>query len=285
MKVCLTGGTGFIGCKVKKLFEENGYVVCNLTRKDFKLSTESLADKMEGADLIINLAGASIQKKWTVSYKKEIFNSRILTTRKLAEAIHLLKQKPSLVMSASAVGIYDTFENHDEFSDNFADDFLAHVCKEWETAIAPVANEKTRLAIIRLGVVLDKEQGALKKMLPPFKAGLGAVIGDGYQPFPFIHIYDLLSIIWYLYLNTSSKGVYNLVAPKMASNREFSKTLGKVLKRPVWMKLTKGMLKMIMGEGASMVIKGQKVIPQRLIEQDYPFLYPDIDSALENLLK
>ncbi len=285
MKVCLTGGTGFIGSKVKKLFEENGYEVCNLSRKDFKLSLESIADKMEGADLIINLAGASIQKKWTVSYKKEILNSRILTTRKLAEAILLLKQKPSLVMSASAVGIYDTFENHDEFSDNFSEDFLAHVCKEWEAAIAPVASDKTRLAIIRLGVVLDKDQGALKKMIPPFKAGLGAIIGDGYQPFPFIHVYDLLSIIWYLYLNTSSKGVYNLVAPQMVSNREFSKALGKALKRPVWMKLTKGMLKMIMGEGASLVLKGQKVIPQRLLEQDYPFLYPDIDSALENLLK
>ncbi len=281
----MTGGTGFIGGKIKKLFEDNGYKVKNLGRRDFMSSTDHIVNKIEGSDLVINLAGASIQKKWTGSYKKEIYNSRIVTTKKLAESIKLLNKKPAAVISVSAVGIYDTFAIHDEFSDNLANDFLASVCKDWEAAIAPVADENTRLSIIRLGVVLDNENGALKKMLTPFKLGAGAVLGDGYQPFPFIHISDLLSAIWFIYMNPASTGIYNLVAPEMATNKEFSKALGKVLKRPVWFSLNEKLLKLMMGEGASMLVKGQKVVPRRLKELEFPFLYPDINSALKDLLK
>ncbi len=284
MKVCLTGGTGFIGSKLIRFFSDNGFEVDNISRSDLNSDISIVASKIEGSDLIINLAGASILNKWTSAYKKEIYNSRINTTRKVVEALKLVEKKPSIVLSASAVGIYDSYEVHDEFSDHYSGDFLAKVCKDWEAAIAPVHHEGIRLAIIRLGVVLDKDKGALAKMLPPFKLGMGAVIGDGYQPFPFIHINDLLSAIWYIYKNPKSKGVYNLVAPEMVSNGEFSKLLGKKLNRPVFFKVGAKLLKIIQGEGSSVLTQGQKVVPNRLIELEFPFQFPTADSALDDLL-
>ncbi len=285
MKICLTGGTGFIGQKLTHFFSENGFVVQNITRKDFSSDISLIAEKIEGANIIINLAGASILKKWTEKYKKEIYNSRINTTKKLVEALKLVKDKPSIILSASAVGIYDKYEVHDEFSDHYSNDFLAKVCKDWEAAIAPVHQEGIRLAVIRLGVVLDKENGALAKMLTPFKLGMGAIIGDGYQPFPFIHINDLLSAIWYIYKNPKSRGIYNMVAPDMVSNREFSKMLANKLKRPVFIKIGANFLKLLQGEGASVLTKGQKVIPKRLKELDFPFQFPTLGAALDDLVK
>jgi len=284
-KICLTGGTGFLGQKITHFFSKNGFEVENITRKDFSLDLSAVANKIEGADMIINLAGASIINKWTDKYKKEIYSSRINTTKKLVEAIKLVKVKPSIVLSASAVGIYDKYEVHDEFSDHLSNDFLAKVCKDWEAAIAPIHLEGIRLAIIRLGVVLDKENGALAKMLTPFKLGMGAVIGDGFQPMPFIHIDDFLSAIWYIYKNPKSRGIYNIVAPEMVSNREFSKLLGKKLNRPVLFKVGASVLKLIQGEGASILTKGQKVIPKRLIELEFPFQFPTMEKALDDLLK
>ncbi len=285
VKICLTGGTGFLGQKITHFFKENGFQVENISRRDFESDLSSIADKIEGADMVINLAGASILKKWTDKYKKEIYNSRINTTKKLVEALKLVKEKPSIILSASAVGIYDKYEVHDEFSDHHSNDFLAKVCRDWEAAIAPVHHEGIRLAIIRLGVVLDKDNGAFAKMITPFKLGVGAVIGDGFQPFPFIHIADLLSSIWYIYKNPKSRGIYNLVAPEMISNGEFSKLLGKKLHRPVFLKVGANLLKFIQGEGASVLTKGQKVIPKRLIELEFPFQFPTIDAALDDLIR
>ncbi len=284
MKVCLTGGTGFLGSRISRFFKENGYDVVNISRKDFEQNLSHIAEKIEGADLLINLAGASILKKWTTSYKKEIYNSRINTTRKLVDAFRLVKSKPPIVLSASAVGIYDEYEVHDEFSDQLSHDYLAGLCKDWEAAVAPLVQENVRLAIIRIGVVLDKNGGALAKMLPSFKCGAGAIIGDGHQSFPFIHINDLLSAIWYIFKNDASKGVYNLVAPEIISNRYFSKLLGKKLHRPVWLKLPKSFIKIALGDGAVVLIKGQKVVPQRLFDLDFPFQFPDLNSALNDII-
>lgn len=285
MKICLTGGTGFLGSRISRFFKQNGYEIHYITRNDLKGSLNGIADKIEGVDLLINLAGASILKKWTKAYKTEIYNSRIQTTQKIVEAFEMVKSKPPIVLSASAVGIYDEYEVHDEFSDHLASNFLADVCRDWEASIAPLAKANVRLAIIRLGVVLDKEEGALAKMLPSFKMGMGAVIGDGYQPFPFIHINDLLSVIWYIFKNPDSQGVYNLVAPQMVSNMEFSKTLGKKIKRPVWLRISTKVLRFMYGDGAMILTQGQKVKPQRLLELEFPFQFPDLDVALDDLLK
>ncbi len=285
MKICLTGGTGFLGSRISLFFKQNNFEVVNISRYDFKMDIEAISKKIEGADMLINLAGAPILKKWTNAYKKEIRNSRIETTKKLVQAIKITENKPSILLSSSAVGVYDELYDHDEFSDRLANDFLATVCKEWEAALAPLASENIKLAVMRIGIVLDKREGAFAKMLPSFKMGLGAIIGDGSQSFPCIHINDFLSAIWYILKNPESKGVYNLVAPDMVSNQYFSKMLGKKLKRPVIFKAKKMLMKLAFGEGATVLLKGQKVRPQRLIDLDFPFQFPTVDSMLDDLLK
>ncbi|MGQ1786630.1 TIGR01777 family oxidoreductase [Saccharicrinis sp. GN24d3] len=285
MKICLTGGTGFLGSRIGLFFKENGFEVVNISRQDFKGSPKTIADKIEGANMLINLAGAPILKKWTSSYKKTIRDSRVETTKLLVEAIGLAKNKPSIVLSSSAVGIYDDVYEHDEFSDRLGDDFLASVCKDWESALAPLTSMNVKLAVMRIGVVLDAKQGALAKMLPSFKMGLGAVVGDGLQSFPCIHINDFLSAIWYILKNPESNGVYNLVAPDMVSNQYFSKKLGEKLNRPVLFKASKFMMKMVFGDGASVLLKGQKVKPQRLLDLNFPFQFPTVDAMLDDLVR
>ena len=285
MKICLTGGTGFLGSRLSHLFKQNNMEVVNITRADFNKEVSFIAHKMEGSQMLINLAGAPILGRWTKSYKKSIRDSRVLTTNKLVQAILLMEIKPEIVMSASAVGIYDTIYEHDEFSDRLGNDFLASVCQEWEAALAPLLQTDIKLAVVRLGIVLDTKQGALAKMILPFKLGLGTIVGDGTQPFPCIHIDDVLSAIWYILKNPKSGGIYNLVAPEMVPNRYFSKTLGKKLHRPVIFRAYSFILKMALGEGADALLKGQKVRPRRLLEQGYPFHFPTIDAILEDLVK
>ena len=285
MKICLTGGTGFLGSRISLFFKENNFEVINISRQDFGTATEAISEKIDGCDMLINLAGAPVLKKWTDSYKRTIRNSRVETTKKLVEAIKLAQKKPAIVLSSSAVGIYDDIYEHDEFSDRLSNDFLASVCKEWEASLAPLASMDVKLAIMRIGVVLDSKEGALAKMLPAFKLGIGAIVGDGTQSFPCIHINDFLSAIWYILKNPDSQGVYNLVAPDMVSNQYFSKKLGEKLKRPVFMKAGKFMMKTIFGDGAGVLLKGQKVKPQRLQELNFPFQFPTVDAMLEDLVK
>lgn len=284
MKICLTGGTGFLGSRLSHLFKQNNMEVVNITRADFNKEVKVIAQKMEGAHTVINLAGAPILNRWTESYKKTIRDSRVETTKKLVEAILMVEKKPKIVMSASAVGIYDAVYEHDEFSDRLGNDFLASVCKEWEAALAPLRQTNIKLTVVRLGIVLDNKQGALGKMILPFKLGLGTIVGDGTQPFPCIHIEDALSSIWYILKNPKSNGIYNLVIPETISNRFFSKTLGKKLHRPVIFRAYSFIIKMILGEGADALLKGQKVRPRRLLELGYPFQFATIDDILQDLV-
>ncbi len=285
MKICITGGTGFLGTRITEFFLQSGYSVENISREDIKKPIENWSCKINGAEVLINLAGAPIIKKWTPSYKETIKSSRIQTTKKLVEALRSVEEKPKVVLSASAVGIYDDVEIHDEFSDNLSSDFLADVCKEWEAAAAPMSGLVERFAIIRLGIVLDKKGGALAQMLPMFKLGLGAIIGDGNQPFPCIHIDDFLTAIWYIIKNPDSNGVYNLVAPEMISNKYFSKVLARELHRPLLFKIPNWMMKFLYGEGALVLIKGQKVKPMRLLELNFPYQYATVDAMLKDIVK
>ncbi|TLX71515.1 TIGR01777 family protein [Labilibacter sediminis] len=284
MKICLTGGTGFLGVRITRFFKENNFEVVNISRKDFSRGNDVIAAKIEGADMLINLAGAPILKRWTKAYKKEIYNSRVETTKKLVDAILQVDNKPSIILSASAVGIYDEFEIHDEFSDRLANDFLGNLCKDWESALVPLLQTDIKLAVMRIGIVLDKEGGAFARMLPSFKMGCGAIVGNGMQAFPCIHIDDLLSAIWYILKNPESNGVYNLVAPEIVSNKYFSKMLGEKLNRPVLFSVFKPFLKLLFGHGADVLLKGQKVKPQRLMELRFPYQYPDVNSMLDELV-
>ncbi len=284
MKICITGGTGFLGSRITRFFIQNGYKVTHITRRDLIKPIEHWAHKIEDAEMLINLAGAPIFKKWTPAYKKIIRSSRVVTTKKLVEAVCSLTNKPQIVLSASAVGIYDDVEVHDEFSDHLGDDFLASVCKEWEAAAAPFADCVDRFAIIRLGIVLDKDGGALAKMLPAFKMGVGGIVGDGLQSFPCIHISDFLTAIWYIFKNPDSQGIYNIVAPEIVSNRYFSQLLAKQLHRPLLFKIPAWVLSKVYGEGATVLLKGQNVMPMRLREIGFPFQYSDVESIVREII-
>lgn len=281
--VAIAGASGLIGNRLTKNFESKNWNVIPLGRRDFSGKIQWLVQKIEQADVLINLAGAPIIKRWTKKHKENIYNSRILTTRKLVEAIALSNKKPSVFISASAVGIYDQECVQDEHSNQFAGDFLSKVCIDWE-AEAEKASSLTRLAIIRLGIVLAREGGALKTMLPIFKLGIGGKISSGAQPFAWIHIADVVNAVDFIITNDHAKGVYNLVAPGLINNRQFTVALGKVLKRPTWFTIPSFALRILFGEAAITLTGGQKVVPMRLEKQGFRFEFPEINQALANLV-
>ncbi|MCU4165015.1 TIGR01777 family oxidoreductase [Carboxylicivirga caseinilyticus] len=282
-KIAISGATGFIGKELVSFLEKNGYEVVKLSRELLHEPSE-LTKAINGSDAVINLAGHSIAGRWNEKVKKKILYSRLNVTRRIVDAIEAAVDKPNVVISASAVGIYDTFEVHDEFSTNYANDFLGEVCQKWEEEALRLGHSKdVRLCLVRLGAVLGKSGGAFPKLVKPFKFGLGASMGDGHQVFPIIHIQDVLSSIWYLLKREASGGIYNLVAPEMISNLEFSVALAEKLKRPLWLKLPEFLLKLLLGEGAVILLEGQKVIPKRMLKDDFHFSFPTLESMLDDL--
>ncbi len=285
-RIAISGATGFIGNALSNFLECNGYEVIRLKRQHFKSRKAQLQTLLQGCSVVINLAGAPIAaKKWTPLYKKEILNSRINTTKLLVETIHQLKTKPKLFISTSAVGIYDSYEVHDEFSTNYATDFLGSVCQQWEAQAYDVQRlDDVRLCIVRLGVVLGNEGGAFPRMLKPFKFGLGAKLGDGHQVFPFIHLNDVLSAFWYLIRREASNGIYNLVAPQMLSNLEITEALKERTHKSILPAVPEKVLRFMFGEGANAILVGQKVVPKRLENEKFHFEFPTFESVLNDLL-
>jgi len=282
-KIAISGATGFIGKKLVHFLEQNGYHVIKLSRAIFHNPAE-LTKAINGSEAIINLAGHSIAKKWSEKTKRKILYSRLNVTRSIADAVEAAVDKPNVVISASAVGIYDAFEVHDEFSTSYADDFLGEVCQKWEAEALRISNvQNVRLCLVRFGAVLGKEGGAFPKFIKPFKFGFGSTLGDGHQVFPFIHIKDVLSGIWYLLKREASGGIYNFVAPEMISNLEFSIALSEKLNRPLWLKVPEFALRMVLGEGADFLLVGQKVVPKRMLKDDFHFSYPTLESILNDL--
>ena len=282
-KIAISGATGFIGKSLVHFLEQNGYQVLKLSRAILHNPAE-LTKAINGSDAVINLAGHSIAKKWNEKTKRKILYSRLNVTRRIVDAVEAAVDKPNVVISASAVGIYDAFEVHDEFSTSYANDFLGEVCQKWEAEALRVSNVKdVRLCLVRLGAVLGKEGGAFPKLIKPFKFGFGSTLGDGHQVFPFIHIKDVLSGIWYLLKREASGGIYNFVAPEMISNLEFSIALSEKLNRPLWLKVPEFALRLILGEGANFLLVGQKVVPKRMLKDDFHFSFPTLESILNDL--
>lgn len=280
----ISGTTGLIGGELKKHFEKNGWKVIPVGRNDFALSDEALAQKINGVEAVLHFAGAPIIKRWTKKYKQEIYDSRILTTRKLVNAIGMSEKKPRVMIAAAAVGIYNDEYVQDEYSNQFDGGFIGKLCIDWESE-AEHAKAFTRLAIVRLGVVLTEKGGALKTMLPPFKLGLGGRIASGNQPFAWIHLEDVVAAVDFLVHNKEAKGIYNLVAPGLINNRQFTTALGKVLKRPTWFTIPAFVLKLIYGDAAFTLTGGQKAVPMRLEKSGFKFKYPEINQALENIIR
>ena len=270
--LAITGANGFVG---KHLQDTFSYVVV-LHRDD---SVATLLDKLKGVDVVINLAGAPIVKRWSESYKKVLFESRVGTTRKLVEAVNQSEVK--YFISTSAIGIYPNNKACDEYTTEYADDFLAKLCKDWEGEALKCTKPT---AIVRFGVVLGKDGGALKKMLLPFRLGLGGVIGDGKMMTSWIHISDLLKMYQFLIAH-KLEGVYNAVSPHPVTNSTFTKALGKTLNRPTLMSLPIFILKAMYGEASCVLTDSKEVYPKKIEALGFSFEYDTIDDALVEILK
>ena len=282
MNVLISGATGLVGSHLQKMFVSRGDTVVALRRDDFSGSLKLLSEKVSECDMIIHLAGAPIVARWTASHKKEILESRINTTHMLVQAIEIAKKRPELFISTSAVGIYADGAVNTEEDAHLADGFLSEVCQRWE-AEALAAQPFTRVAIFRFGIILAKDGGALQQMLLPFKLGLGGPIAGGKQGFSWIHIEDLLQAYSYV-IEHKLDGIFNLTAPQITDNALFTNELGAALNRPVFMPIPTFGLKLVFGEGAVSLTSGQKVLPERLINEGFEFRYPDLKEAFEELV-
>ncbi|TCO05978.1 TIGR01777 family oxidoreductase [Natronoflexus pectinivorans] len=284
MKIAICGISGLIGNAVANEFRSANDEVISITRSDLSKGTEHLKKLLEGTSAVVNLAGAPIAKRWTKKWKEEIYSSRVNTTRTIVQAVNQMENPPKEFVSASAVGIYDAVSVHDEFSLNYAEDFLSKVCQDWEGEALKLDSKRVRLTIFRLGVVLSKKGGALKQMLLPFKIGLGGRIGSGEQFFPWIHLTDVVRAISGAVKIPKATGIYNLVAPEILNNRQFTVTLAKTMKKPAIFPVPVWGLKLLFGEGASALIEGQQVIPQRLLADGFDFSFPTLERALSKEL-
>jgi uncharacterized protein (TIGR01777 family) len=293
--VMIAGGTGFIGSQLTKKLHSADYDVKIITRKakntDDKtklnyISWDSLkSDDLENIYGIINLAGASIAgSKWTESYKQLILDSRIKATRELVDLVSKAKSPPEVFINASAVGYYgDRGTELLTEESSSGKGFLAKVCVEWEKE-AITASNHTRTVISRIGVVLDKNEGALSKMLLPFKTFTGGPLGSGKQYFPWIHIKDIVGLFMFALENKSVDGAVNFSSPNPVTMDEFAKTLGKVMNRPSIFKVPEAALKLILGDASEMITNSQRVIPKQASSNGYSFMFSDLKLAFKDII-
>ncbi len=266
-KIALTGASGFVGQEIQKHFRE-----CVVIKRDD--SEAEIIRKLESVDVVINLAGAPIVKRWSETYKKVLYRSRIETTKRLVSAIN--RSHVSYFISTSAIGIYPNSTSCDEKSTQLDSDFLGTLCQAWEAE----ARKCVKLtAILRFGVVLGKEGGALKKMLLPFKLGMGGIIGSGEMMMSWIALSDLMRMYQFL-VQHKHEGIFNAVTPKPVSNTTFTKSLGKALRRPTLLPLPAFVLKVLYGEGASVLLDSKDVYPKAIEEKGFVFEYEEIDRLL-----
>ncbi len=302
MKVFITGGTGFVGSALTRSLVDEGNDVTILTRriqKDKPLFKDvryiegdptikgPWQEGLAGNDAVINLAGALIFKRWNKKNKDAIRDSRMFTTKNLVEGLTRGMDKETLFISNSAVGYYG-FRGDEELTEESSPgtDFLADVSREWETAAQEAEKIGLRVIICRLGIVLGKEGGALKMMTPLYRYYLGSPLGSGNQWFSWIHMKDLVNIYISLIHDRDAHGIFNCTAPNPVRNREMTKTLGRVLKKPVFMPSVPGFLiRLIMGEFGDTILKGQRVFPKKLQHMGFSFQFPDLQKALEDILQ
>ncbi len=299
-RIVITGATGLIGKKLAKKLHERGDVPVIISRDpvqargmsfinefvkwDYK-DPKQILKKLEGAHAFVNLAGASVAEKWSDAYKMVILNSRIQTTDALVHAISLLEDKPKVLVSSSATGYYgNTGDNEVDETSPHGEGFLADVCTAWEQEAQIARDHGVKVSIVRTGVVLSPESGALKKMIPAFKFMVGGSLGAGTQWMAWIHIDDIVNLYLHL-IDNPQDGVFNGVAPTPVMNDVFVFHLGKALKKPSIMKVPSFALKILFGEMSSTILDSQKVIPAYTEKSGFRFKFPELDEALEDLLK
>lgn len=271
MRIAMTGASGFVGTALQEAFAE----CVIISRKD---DEKAILKKLKGVDIVINLAGAPIIKRWSDPYKKMLISSRIDTTRQIVSVLNQSSVKHFI--STSAVGIYPDNKPCDESCGEIADDFVGTLAQKWEEE-ALLCHKPT--TILRFGVILGKEGGALAQMLPPFRLGVGGTIGDGKMMTSWIDIADLVRIYRFI-IERQLEGVFNAVSPQPVSNYTFTKALGTVMHRPTILPLPKFALRLMYGEAASVLTGSKEIYPAALEKEGFVFEYPDIQTSLEHLI-
>jgi uncharacterized protein (TIGR01777 family) len=302
-KIIITGATGSIGQKLVKELTTRGDEVVVFTRNPEKAKKElpnvkkfvkwdynkpeEWKEHLNGIDTVVHLAGANLgAKRWNEEYKKIAYDSRIISTRNLVEGIKSVEQKPKAFVCSSAVGIYG--DRYDEVLDETsltANNFLADLCKDWEMEAAKVEELGVRRVSIRTGLVLDKNEGLMKKLIPSFKLFLGGWLGNGKQWFPWIHIDDIVGIYLHAIDNEKLSGAVNAASPEIVTNKEFSKTIGKVLRKPALFPIPKVALRIVSGELGNYIADSQRISVDKILNVGYKFKFENLEAALGDLLR
>lgn len=300
MRVLITGGTGLIGRALTDRLVGNDHEVVILSRgksasngfpegvavKSWDARTAGvLVELVEAADAVVHLAGENIgQGRWTASRKSRILASRVDATSALTEALRRATRMPRVFVQASAVGFYGPHGETELREDEAAGtDFLARVCQAWEAASFEVPDFGIRRVVARTGVVLSREGGALPRMALPFRLFVGGPVGSGRQWISWIHIKDLVGALEHLLMHDSAEGPYNLCAPRPVVNKELSTAMGRAMGRPSLFPVPAFVLRLMLGEQATIVLDGQRAVSDRLIDSGFSFSYPQIDAALRDL--
>jgi len=297
MKILITGATGLIGTALQKSLREKGHDLLLVSRKEPKDSTYvqwdpengfAESERLEGIDAVVHLAGESVSGlRWTDEKKKAIRDSRVLGTRSVVDAISDLKKRPSVFIAASAIGFYgDRGDDEMTETSKAGKTFLAEVSREWEAEARRAEDSGVRTVLLRTGIVLSKDGGALGTMLMPFKLGLGGVVGDGKQWMSWISLDDHVAVINYVLENESVRGAVNSVSPNPVTNEEFTKVMGEVLYRPTFIPVPEFAVHLAFGEmGEALLLDSIRVIPKRLEDVGFTFKFPDLKKAIENAVK
>lgn len=294
MKIAVTGGSGFIGKRLIFHLQQQGHEVINISRSPRavvehvrtvtwdQLKTDS--DAFAGLDGIVNLAGESINQRWTAAAKERIVGSRLKAAEQVAQLIERMDVKPKVVVNASGMSVYGTSETEtfDERSPHHPVDFLSKVVEQWEDAADQI--QGTRIVKVRVGLVLDGKEGAFPKMALPYKLGIGGPIGSGKQWLSWIHIDDMVRLIDFCIQNEAIIGPVNATAPNPVTNKEFGRALAKAMRRPNLFPLPAFILKIVFGELSTLLLEGQKVLPRALLEHGFTFKYSFVDKALADIV-
>ena len=306
MRIIIAGGSGLIGRALTEDFVSDGHNVIVLSRNpttatglpagaraerwDAK-TVDGWGGLVEGADAIVNLAGENLAgggflpSRWTAERKEQIQNSRLDAGQAIVEAVEAASEKPRVLVQSSAIGFYGPRDDEIITEDSPAGlDFLAQLCVDWEASTEPVEKMGVRRVVIRTGVLLDSDGGALPRLLLPYKLFAGGPFGNGRQYYAWIHAADEVAAIRFLIENDGAHGVYNLTAPSPVTNAAFGKALGQVLNRPSLIPVPGFAMRALLGDVTTIVLDGQRVVPKRLQESGFEFKFPEIEGALRDLV-
>jgi hypothetical protein len=301
MRIFITGSNGFVGTNLGRFFLNEGHEVTGLVRSEAKGKTlpkgisyvvgegtqpGKWQETASGHDVLINLAGVPIFQRWTSAYKRLLYDTRILTTRNLVDAIPAESGNSVTLLSTSGVDYY-RFAGDEELGESSppGNDFIATLARDWESEAAKAGEKGVRVVTTRFGVVLGRNGGALPQMVLPFRLFVGGPLGNGRQWFSWIHIEDLCRAANFVITHQEISGPANFTAPGPVRNKDFARAIGEVLRRPHFMPAPAFMIRLVMGEFGSVILRGQRVVPRMLQSQGFEFKYPDIEASLANLLR